>query len=87
MRLLVAFAALALAAPAGGQSAAASQPIAIGTSHSIQSEPLGEQRTINVVVPASYARETERRYPVLYLDDGQDLKDVQVRDTLERLYR
>jgi hypothetical protein len=58
---------------------AAAQPITIGTSHSIASKPLGEARTINVVLPASYASETKRRYPVLYVIDGgvgQDLLHV-----------
>ena len=78
MKLLAMLSALALAAPAPAQPAAA-QPINIGTSHSIQSEPLGEQRTFNVVLPASYASEPDRRYPVLYLIDGgvgQDLLHV-----------
>jgi predicted alpha/beta superfamily hydrolase len=55
------------------------QPITLGVSHSITSRPLGEQRTINVVLPPSYAREPKRVYPVLYLIDGgvdQDLLHV-----------
>lgn len=51
----------------------------IGVSHSVRSEALGEQRTINVVLPASYASSPGRRYPVLYLIDGgleQDLLHI-----------
>lgn len=68
-----------LLAPMEPQPASATRPIALGTSHSIASQPLGEARTINVVVPASYAREPQRRYPVLYVIDGgveQDLLHV-----------
>ncbi|HEX8534988.1 MAG TPA: alpha/beta hydrolase-fold protein [Allosphingosinicella sp.] len=58
---------------------AASVPIEIGRSHKLRSTPLGEERTINVVLPASYGKEKGRRYPVLYLIDGgigQDLLHV-----------
>lgn len=54
-------------------------PIRIGFSHNVQSLALNEARTINVVLPASYSKEPERRYPVLYLLDGglsQDLLHV-----------
>ncbi|MBA3526134.1 MAG: alpha/beta hydrolase-fold protein [Pseudomonadota bacterium] len=54
-------------------------PIQIGSSHVLKSSPLGEARTINVVLPASYAKETDKQYPVLYLIDGgieQDLLHV-----------
>jgi predicted alpha/beta superfamily hydrolase len=40
---------------------------------------LGEQRTINVVLPASYGSDLNRRYPVLYVIDGgveQDLLHI-----------
>jgi predicted alpha/beta superfamily hydrolase len=68
----------ALAALAAAQPAPAS-PITIGTSYSIASRPLGEARTINVVLPASYAKEQQKRYPVIYVIDGgidQDLLHV-----------
>lgn len=51
----------------------------IGVSHTFRSKALGEQRTINVVLPASYGSDPNRRYPVLYLIDGgieQDLLHV-----------
>lgn len=41
--------------------------------------PLGELRKVNVVLPAGYAKERHKRYPVLYLIDGgveQDLLHV-----------
>jgi predicted alpha/beta superfamily hydrolase len=54
-------------------------PITIGVSHVVNSAVLGENRTVNVVLPASYGKEPLRRYPVLYLIDGglqQDLLHV-----------
>lgn len=70
---------LALALVLVQPQAAATQPLSIGTSHAIASKPLGEQRRINVVLPAGYAKDTVRRYPILYLIDGgieQDLLHV-----------
>ena len=42
-----------------------------------------EDITVDVQLPAGY--DARERYPVLYLDDGQDFADVHVRDTLEKL--
>jgi predicted alpha/beta superfamily hydrolase len=56
-----------------------SSPITIGSSLTIASKPLAENRTVNVILPASYVKETGKRYPVLYLIDGgvdQDLLNV-----------
>lgn len=63
-----------------GQSGSA-QPsrLEIGVSHVLASRALGEQRTVNVVLPASYQSHPTRRYPVVYLIDGgveQDLIHV-----------
>jgi predicted alpha/beta superfamily hydrolase len=77
VKLAVAVAALLLGTSASAQSAP--QPIAIGTSHSIDSRSLRETRVVNVVLPAGYAKQPDRRYPVLYLIDGgveQDLLHV-----------
>jgi pullulanase/glycogen debranching enzyme/enterochelin esterase-like enzyme len=46
-----------------------------------------ESMTVDVQLPPGYDATARTRYPVLYLDDGQDFADVHVRDTLERLYR
>lgn len=40
-----------------------------------RSEILGNTRTISVHLPPGYDREPERRYPVLYLHDGQNVFD------------
>lgn len=56
-----------------------SEPITIGSSHRLYAQSLGEVRTVNVVLPASYAKAPSRRYPVLYLIDGgveQDLLHI-----------
>lgn len=69
----------ALAQSAAVATPIASAPINIGTSHSLSSPELGETRTVNVVLPANYAKNTAKRYPVLYLIDGgvdQDLLNV-----------
>jgi predicted alpha/beta superfamily hydrolase len=39
----------------------------------VASRQLGTSRTVRVRLPASYWRETARRYPVLYLHDGQNI--------------
>ncbi|HET9698970.1 MAG TPA: alpha/beta hydrolase-fold protein, partial [Terriglobales bacterium] len=43
--------------------------------HTITSKLLGGERQLIVYVPAGYDLEPERRYPVLYLQDGQNLFD------------
>ena len=45
-------------------------PIVIGESRTAQSDIMGEERTLNIWLPPSYAVEEDRRYPVLYLIDG-----------------
>ena len=67
----------ALAAPAKSQPTGTA--IRLGTSYQLRSAALGEMRTVNVVLPASYAKAPAKRYPVLYLIDGgvdQDLLHV-----------
>jgi predicted alpha/beta superfamily hydrolase len=39
----------------------------------VHSLHLGADRTIHVCLPTSYEKETSRRYPVLYLHDGQNI--------------
>ncbi len=57
------------------QPLGAMAPITIGTSYSFQSEVLDAERVINVWLPASYAENSERRYPVLYVIDGGTEQD------------
>lgn len=51
--------------------ARAGAPVAIGESRQIHSSALDEDRTYQVALPASYAWAQDRRYPVLYVLDGQ----------------
>lgn len=72
-RLAALLSLLFIAIPAQAQDAqplATMTPIAIGTSYSFRSEVLDAERTINVWLPASYAENPERLYPVLYVIDG-----------------
>ena len=50
-------------------TAGAGEPITIGETITIESEILGEERTVLVSTPRGYDR-TGERYPVLYLTDG-----------------
>jgi predicted alpha/beta superfamily hydrolase len=57
------------------------------------SEALGNEREVFVWLPTSYAASRDRRYPVIYMQDGQNLFDQatafgdewQVDETIERL--
>ncbi|MCO6512679.1 MAG: prolyl oligopeptidase family serine peptidase [Aridibacter famidurans] len=50
---------------------AAAAQATVGTSHEINSNVLSERRTYKVQVPESYRWAKDRRYPVLYVLDGQ----------------
>jgi len=60
-------------------SAAEGTPITIGTSYTLHSATLGDDRQINVWVPADYgsAENAARRYNVLYVLDGALDQDFQ----------
>src|SRR4051812_8567160 len=45
--------------------------VVVGQTHSLQSTVLKEQRHYRVHLPPSYAWAKDRRYPVLYVLDGQ----------------
>lgn len=47
----------------------------IGESLTFQSDVLEEVRTINVYLPLSYAKEPDKKYPVVYLLDGSADED------------
>ncbi|MBK7897318.1 MAG: esterase family protein [Anaerolineaceae bacterium] len=38
-------------------------------------------------MPPGYAQETNRRYPILYVNDGQDQEALQIRETLAKLFQ
>ena len=45
---------------------------------------LDNKRPLHIFLPPHY-RETQTRYPVLYLNDGQDVEQLRLRETLARL--
>lgn len=65
--VLLCLVALAGATPVAASAAGAQGPDVI----EIASAALGESRRVEVTLPASYAWAKDRRYPVLYLLDGQ----------------
>ena len=51
------------------------------------SQVLGNSREITVFLPPGYAQEHNRRYPTLYVNDGQDQEALQLRETLANLFQ
>ncbi len=49
----------------------AAEPVAIGQHYQLRSQVLEEDRSYRVYLPATYRWATNRRYPVLFLLDGQ----------------
>ncbi|HYI12937.1 MAG TPA: alpha/beta hydrolase-fold protein [Thermoanaerobaculia bacterium] len=45
--------------------------------HGFQSEILGNARELTIYLPPGYDEHTERRYPVLYMQDAQNLFDAE----------
>lgn len=59
-------------------AAAAIAPTKHGTLQLVEkfkSPQLGNERTLRIYLPPSYGSDTKRRYPVLYMHDGQNLFD------------
>lgn len=75
--LLAALLLAAIPAPAGAAQVPEA-PIAIGTTHRLHSAILGDDREVNVRLPAGYAASTAH-YPIVYLLDGaldQDFEHI-----------
>ena len=51
------------------------------------SEVLGNSREITVFLPPGYTQAGSRRYPTLYVNDGQDQAALQIRETLAKLFQ
>lgn len=51
------------------------------------SEELGNSREITIFLPPGYAQAGARRYPTLYVNDGQDQAALQIRETLATLFQ
>lgn len=56
-------------------SVRAQVPVGFGESYTFSSEVLGEDRTINVLLPREYEDSTANKYPVFYLLDGAASED------------
>ena len=59
--------------------------IGIITVPDVEAEFLGSRRDVCVFLPPGYDVETNRRYPVLYVNDGQDRDALGLREALARL--
>jgi uncharacterized protein len=81
MKLALAIAIAALLAPRAQPAQStmpartSTEPLVIGETFAIPSSILGEQRRINVYLPAGYASADSARYPVLYMPDGGMAED------------
>ena len=51
------------------------------------SQALGNSREITVFLPPGYVQAANRRYPTLYVNDGQDQEALQIRETLAKLFQ
>jgi predicted alpha/beta superfamily hydrolase len=67
---------LAIAVYSTTSTAQVGQPIILGSSYTLHSRDLGEDRVVNVVLPADYDKKKDARYPVLYLIDGGVAQDL-----------
>jgi predicted alpha/beta superfamily hydrolase len=65
---------LLAAAALAAASAPEPQPLIIG--ETVTLEALGEQRSVNIILPPDYAKEPEKRWPVIYLLDGAMSQDL-----------
>lgn len=78
MIALLAAAGLAAAAPAPPEPV----PLVIG--ETVTLDVLGARRAVNIVLPPDYAKEPERRWPVIYLLDGDLTQDLMMGTGLQR---
>lgn len=56
---------------------AAIRPGRLERIHGFESEILGNTRDVTIYLPPNYDDRTEQRYPVLYMQDGQNLFDAE----------
>jgi enterochelin esterase-like enzyme len=60
--------------------------VQVATIESVDSQFLQNSRNLYIYLPPGYEEKTERCYPVLYLNDGQDREQLKLHETLARLY-
>lgn len=61
------------------------QTVPVVTLPAVRATRLNNERDVFVYLPPNYAHE-DLRYPVIYLNDGQDREALQLRQTLAELY-
>ena len=69
------FLCLCLTAQAQQPALPTATPLSIGEGVTVSSEVLGENRVLNIYLPASYKDSTDKSYPVIYLLDGSMNED------------
>jgi len=60
--------------------------VRIDTLADFPSAILGRTRTVRIVLPPGYG-DSRNRYPVLFMNDGQDLEGMRIQEILDSLYR
>ncbi|HEV8124814.1 MAG TPA: alpha/beta hydrolase-fold protein [Gemmatimonadales bacterium] len=72
--------------PSPAQSTDRSPRVRIDTLADFPSAILGRSRTVRIVLPPGYD-DNRNRYPVLFMNDGQDLEAMRVPEILDSLYQ
>ena len=72
-RAALAALALALAVPAVAQTP---EPAPLTIGETVTLEAVGASRSVNIILPPDYAKEPERRWPVIYMLDGAMKQDL-----------
>jgi enterochelin esterase family protein len=62
------------------------RPIAVESIHDFYSFRLDNTRRIDVYLPPDYEASLDRRYKVLYANDGQDMPALKLKEKLEELF-
>ena len=63
-----------------------SMPVLQTVKHELPVPAFGQSVMIEVFLPPDYTLDAGRRYPSLYINDGQDAEAVALKQTLQRLY-
>ena len=71
----------------GRQRTAKLATVTVVTLPEFTSQALDNSREITVFLPPGYAQDTQRRYPTLYVNDGQDQEVLYLRETLATLFQ
>lgn len=77
---------LSISMPSRAQTTDQKTRVRIDTLAGFPSAILARTRTVRIVLPPGY-RDDRGRYPVLLMNDGQDLEAMRVPQTLDSLYR